>query len=101
MQTLVAVVKLNMRFCRSQLLKAGKGRTVVLITTTTGRGLLLECLPRDGHVWKAEAAAAARPRSDPEFVFPRSLQESLVAAHLLQHQDQELEHHNGKVAAER
>lgn len=52
-------------------------------------------------MWQAGAAAAARPRADLQFMSPRSLQENLVTTQLLQHQDQELEHNNGKVAAER
>lgn len=59
----------------------------------------LECLPRDGGIWQAEATAATRPRADLQFVFRRPPQEGLVAAHLLNHQDEELEHHDGKVAA--
>lgn len=62
---------------------------------------LLVVLPCDGHVRQAGAAAAARPRADPQFVFLRSLQKHFIPTHLLQHHDQELEHHNGKVATER
>lgn len=58
----------------------------------------MECLPCDGNIWEAEAAAATRPSADLQFMSPCSLQEALVASHLLQHQDQELEHHDGKVA---
>jgi len=57
-------------------------------------------LPCDGHVWEARAAAAARPRANPQFMFPRPFQEGLVTADFLQHHDQELKHNDGKVAAD-
>lgn len=55
-------------------------------------------LPCDGHVGEAGAAAAAGPRADPQFVFARALQEGFVATELFQHHNQELEHHDGKIA---
>ena len=60
-----------------------------------------ERLPCDCDKRQAEAAAAARPRADLQLMSPCSPQEGLIATHLLQHQDQELEHHDGKVAAGR
>lgn len=57
------------------------------------------CPPGNGNIWQAEAAAAARPRADLQFMFSRSPQEGLITAHLLQHEDQELEDHHCEVAA--
>lgn len=59
------------------------------------------CVPCDGHQGQAGAAAAARPRVDPQLVFASSSQERFVATQLLQHHDQELKHHHGKVATRR
>lgn len=59
----------------------------------------MERLPRDVDMWQAEAAAAAGSRADLQFMLSRSPQEGLVAPHLLQHQDEELEHHYGEIAA--
>lgn len=56
-------------------------------------------LPRDVNMWQAEAAAAAGSRADLQLVFSCSPQEGFVAPHLLQHQDEELEHHHGEIAA--
>lgn len=50
---------------------------------------------------QAAAAAAARSSADLQLMFPCSPQEHVIATHLLQHQDQELEHHNCKVAKKR
>lgn len=61
----------------------------------------LERLPCDCDKRQAEAAAAARPGADLQFMFPCAPQEGLIATHLLHHQDQELEHHDGKVATGR
>lgn len=52
-------------------------------------------------MWQAEATAAARPRADLQLMSSCSLQEGLVTTHLFQHQDQELEHHHSKIAAEK
>lgn len=54
-------------------------------------------LPCDGHLWQATAATATRPRADLQFIFSCTLQKRLVATQLFHHQDQELEHHDGKV----
>lgn len=56
-------------------------------------------VPCNGDKRQAEAAAAARPRADLQLVLSRPPQEGLVTAHLLQHEDQELEDHDGEVAA--
>lgn len=70
-----------------------------MITLETAKLLGAERLPRDVNMWQAEAAAATGPCADLQFMFSCSPQESLVAAHLLQHQDEELEHHHGEIAA--
>lgn len=57
-------------------------------------------LRRDGHVWEAGAAAAARPGANLQRVLSPPPQEGLITSDLLQHHDQELEHHDGEVAAE-
>lgn len=64
----------------------------------TAAFLQMERLPCDGNIWQAEAAAAAGPRADLQFMSSCPPQEGLVATHLFKHQDQELEHHDGKVA---
>lgn len=70
-----------------------------MITLETGKVFPAQRLPCDVNMWQAEAAAAAGPRADLQFMFPCSPQEGLVAPRLLQHQDEELEHHHGEVAA--
>lgn len=60
-----------------------------------------EFLPCNSNMWQAEATAAAWPRADLQLMSSCSLQEGLVTTHLLQHQDQELEHHHSKIAAEK
>lgn len=74
-------------------------KTLIIMVTTDC--IVLECLPCNGDMWQAETAAAAWSRADLQFMFSCSLQEHLVTTHLLQHQDQELEHHNCKVATKR
>uniref|UniRef100_A0A3Q1HIG2 Uncharacterized protein n=1 Tax=Acanthochromis polyacanthus TaxID=80966 RepID=A0A3Q1HIG2_9TELE len=74
---------------------------VLLIIGTAGCVISWESLPCDGHVRQAGAAAATRPRADPQLMLRSSFQEHLVTTHLLQHQDEELKHHDGKVAAGR
>lgn len=64
----------------------------------TAAFLQMERLPCDGDIWQAEAAAAAGPCADLQFMSSCPPQEGLVATHLFKHQDQELEHHDGKVA---
>lgn len=66
-------------------------KEMLLITITI-------CLPCDGNVWKAEAAAATRPGADLQFMSSCSLEEGFITTHLFHHHDQELKHHNGKVA---
>lgn len=75
----------------------GMKSQIVLITQN--RSLFqMERLPCDGDIWQAEAAAAAGPRADLQFMSSCPPQEGLIATHLFKHKDQELEHHDGKVA---
>lgn len=103
---LAAVIKPDMCFC-PEFLRSYSHRAVVRDESKKKAGgtdhsnRRRERLPCDCDKRQAEAAAAAWPRADLQLMSPCSPQEGLIATHLLQHQDQELEHHDGKVAAGR